>query len=226
MAMGNLFARLFGASPVGPLQEHMAKVRVCAERLIPFFEAVVAGDWPRAEALRAEIVALEGEADRLKRALRLKLPHSLMMAMSRRDLLDVLYRQDQIANTARDLSGLALGRRMRLPPTVDEGYLRFLRRCLDACAQAEEAVDELDELVETAFRGGEVARVAEMIRALDAVEGDTDRLQVEVRSALFAVEGTLNPVDAVFLYQVIEWTGDLADHAQKVGSRLELMLAA
>jgi hypothetical protein len=48
---------------------------------------------------------------------------------------------------------------------------------------------------------------------------------VKIRSAVFAKEKDMNPVEVMFLYKVIDWIGDLADLAQRVGSRLELMLA-
>ncbi|MGL6122545.1 MAG: DUF47 family protein, partial [Shewanella sp.] len=40
-----------------------------------------------------------------------------------------------------------------------------------------------------------------------------------------AMESELNPIDVMFLYKTIEWVGGLADLAERVGSRLELMLA-
>jgi uncharacterized protein Yka (UPF0111/DUF47 family) len=33
------------------------------------------------------------------------------------------------------------------------------------------------------------------------------------------------PIDVIFLYKVIDTVGELANYAQRVGSRLELMLA-
>ena len=39
------------------------------------------------------------------------------------------------------------------------------------------------------------------------------------------LEKDLNPVDVMFLYQIIEWVGDLADLAERVGARLEILLA-
>jgi hypothetical protein len=33
------------------------------------------------------------------------------------------------------------------------------------------------------------------------------------------------PVDVMFYYRAVEWLGELADAAQKVGSRLEVLLA-
>ena len=64
-----------------------------------------------------------------------------------------------------------------------------------------------------------------MINQLDEIEDDTDAMQIKLRSDLLAIENDLNPVDVMFLYQIIEWIGDLADLAERVGSRLEILLA-
>ena len=39
------------------------------------------------------------------------------------------------------------------------------------------------------------------------------------------IEKTLDPIDAMFLYEVIQITGEIADMAERVGRRLELLLA-
>lgn len=216
---------MFGTSPVRPMQQHMAEVQACATELIPFFEAALAGDWDKAAEVQAEIAKQEGAADDLKRELRLNLPSGLMMAMSRRDLLETLTMQDRIANKAKDIAGLMLGRKMTFPAEIAPLMLDFVKRCIDASTQAQTAINELDELVETGFRGREVELVEAMITRLDEIESDTDRMQVAVRGKLFELEKGLPPVDVMFIYRVVEWVGDLADLAQRVGSRLEIMLA-
>ncbi|MCW8829142.1 MAG: TIGR00153 family protein [Gammaproteobacteria bacterium] len=216
---------MFGTSPIRPMQQHMAEVQACANELIPFFEAALAGDWEKAAEVQARIAKQEGAADDLKRELRLNLPSGLMMAMSRRDLLETLTMQDRIANKAKDIAGLMLGRKMTFPGEVAPLMFDFVKRCIDASAQAQTAINELDELLETGFRGREVELVESMITRLDEIEGDTDKMQVAVRSKLFALEKELPPVEVMFIYRVIEWIGDLADLAQRVGSRLEIMLA-
>ena len=216
---------MFGSSPIRPMQQHMAKVQTCTNELIPFFEAALAGDWEKAAEVQKSISDLEGAADELKRELRLNLPSGLMMAMSRRDLLETLTMQDRIANKAKDIAGLMLGRKMSFPAEVGPLMLDFVKRCIDASAQAQTAINELDELVETGFRGREVELVESMITRLDEIEGDTDKIQVAVRGKVFEMEKDLPPVDVMFIYRVIEWIGDLADLAQRVGSRLEIMLA-
>ena len=225
MVRKNIMSSLFGASPVHPLQMHMDKVYQCVSQLVPLFEAVLKEDWDGVRAVRKEISKLENEADVLKKDLRLNLPSSMMLPVSRRDLLEVLTMQDKIANKAKDISGIILGRKMTLPKEVGDTYLEFVQRCVDATEQAQTTVNELDELVETGFRGNEVEIVEAMISKLNEIESDTDNIQVEIRSNLFKIERDLPPIDAMFLYKVIDATGDVADLAQRVGSRLQLMLA-
>lgn len=216
---------LFGTSPVAPLQAHMASVQECINELVPFFKSVLKEDWTEAKVQQKKIAKLENEADKLKRKLRLHLPKSLFMPVSRRDLLEVLTMQDKIANKAKDIAGLIIGRKMTFPPEVSDKLMDFVKRCIDASKQAQKAINELDELVETGFSGREVKLVQEMITTLDDIESDTDKIQVKVRSELFKKEKELPAVDVMFMYKIIDGIGDLGDLSQRVGSRLELMLA-
>jgi len=218
-------ANLFGTSPVRPLQKHMEKVVECVSQLEPLFDAVVANDTEAVDQIQERIVALEHDADDLKHDLRLNLPRSLFLPVERRDLLEVLTMQDKIANRAKDIAGIIRGRRMAFPADIGPLFNEFVKRCIDACNQAQKTVNELDELVETGFRGAEVELVQDLISELDRIETDTDTIQVEVRSKVFAIERDLPPIDVMFLYRVIDWTGDIGDRAQRVGSRLQLMLA-
>ena len=223
--MSNPIYSLFGTSPMRPLQVHMAKVLECVSGLIPMLEATLARDFPTMESTQEQIAAFESEADDLKHALRLNLPRNFFLPVERRDLLELLTMQDKVANQVKDIAGLIRGRQMEIPPPMGELFLEFARRTVDACQQAKTAVDELDELVETGFKGSEVDRVEEMITELDRIEKDTDNLQVEVRAQLFAMERDLPPVDVMFLYRLIDWVGETADLAQRVGSRLQVLLA-
>ena len=225
MSPFNPIVNLFGASPIRPLQKHMGKVVECVSQLGPLFDAALAGDSERVNEMQERIVALEHEADDLKHELRLNLPRSLFLPVERRDLLEVLTMQDNVANRAKDIAGLIRGRQMTFPAETGPLLKEFVERSIDACRQAQKTVNELDELVETGFRGAEVDLVQDLIKELDRIETDTDRIQVEVRAKVFAMERDLPPIDAMFLYRILDWIGDLGDRAQRVGSRLQLMLA-
>ena len=225
MSSSNYFSRIFGNSPVSPLQKHIEKVVLCVEELIPYFDAVIKNDWGKAEKIQNNLAALENDADEIKNLLRMQLPSSLFMPMDRRDVLDVLQLQDKIANKAKDIAGLVLGRKMSLPESICNTYIEFLNRCVDATRQTQNAINELDELVAAGFRGNEVTRVKKMIEELHVIEDETDKIQIKLRAELYKIEKNLPPVDVMFIYKIIEWTGDLADNAQSTGNRLQLMIA-
>lgn len=216
---------IFGESPVRPLQAHMAKVVECTEMLVPFFDAVARRDWEAVSETQRRIAEIENEADALKHELRIKLPRSLFLPVPRHELLELLTAQDRLANRAKDIAGLMTGRHMELPDVIRKDFVQYVERALDAARQARDTVNELDELVETGFQGREVKLVEDMITELDRIEKDTDTMQVKIRAALFEVEKDLPPVNVMFLYKIIDWVGDLGDRAQRIGSRLQLLLA-
>lgn len=219
------FLNMFGRSPIRPLEEHMAKVHACVSQLQPFFDCVLKNDWEDAEKYRQEIAKLENDADYMKRDLRLHLPKGLFMPVSRSDLLELLSVQDRLANKAKDIAGIVVGRKMQFPAKIAETYLSFLSRCVDASKQANTAIHELDELLETGFSGSEIKLVEGMIENLSSIERETDQIQIELRQLVFEFEDTQPPVEIIFLYKIIEWTGDLANRAQDIGDRLQILLA-
>ncbi len=223
--MTNVLSGIFGSSPVQPLERHIDIAYRCAKQLRRFFSAVVSGDWETAVEVHDKINALEHEADELKKDIRLHLPKSLFMPVPREDLLELVLVQDRIANRAQDVSGIVVGRKMQIPAKVTEHFIEFIERNIDAAKQARKSVRELDELFTTGFRGAEVDLVAGMIEELDRIETHTDEQQAALRRALYKIEAELNPIDAMFLYKVIELVGEIADMAERVGRRLELLLA-
>lgn len=216
---------MFARSPIKPIQEHMVKAYACVELLVVFFDKAFAQDWEAAQVLNQQISLVEREADDMKKDLRLHLPNSLFLPVSRVDLLELIRTQDKLANRAKDISGLVLGRKMVPPEGMAEPLKRFVQRSIDACKKACTTIGELDELVETGFVRREIDLIEGMICELDDIEQETDTLQRELRLALFALESNLPPVSVMFMYELIELIGSLADKAQQVGSRMQLLLA-
>jgi len=220
----SLIANLFGHSPIRPMQEHMKAAVECARQILPLFEAMVAGDKAAITALHRDIDRLEHEADRIKNAIRSNLPKRMFLAVERRDMLEILDYQDSIADVAQDIAELADLREMVVPKVLAAPFLDLVRRVVSACEQAERVINELDELVETGFRGREVARVDEMIEELSRMETQTDELERRLQKLLFGIEDELG-ISAMFWYRLIDDVGEMADYAERVGNRLRLLTA-
>jgi predicted phosphate transport protein (TIGR00153 family) len=151
---GNITS-LFGKSPISPLQKHMKQVHSCIKEFGVFAKAAQSEDWDKAQEARVSIGNKEKKADQLKKKLRMNLPSTFMMPFSRRDLLDVLLIQDSIANITKDLAGLMMTRHMVFPKEFAEDFIKLSELCIKTSGAALVAINELDELLETAFSSRE-----------------------------------------------------------------------
>ena len=137
--------------------------------------------------------------------------------------------QQQISRLEHEADELKRHLRKHLPKSlfmpVARTTLLDLRCSLSVTSQAVDTLNELDELVVTGFRGREADVVEKMIARLDTLESDTDTREKQLRLILFKLEKELPPVDVMFLYKVIDWIGELADRAEQVGSRFQLLLS-
>ena len=68
-------------------------------------------------------------------------------------------------------------------------------------------------------------KLEEIISQIDSLEANNDDAEITVRRQLFNLEKDLPPVDVMFLYDVINKLGELADRAEQVGHRITLIAA-
>jgi hypothetical protein len=207
------------------MQEHMRVAVACASQVAPLIEAMTKADNEGISIARREIDRLEHSADELKHEIRSNMPRRLMLAMERRDMLDILDCQDSIADTAQDIAELVDQRSMHLPSTLKDPFRALTSRVVAACDQGQRVIDELDELVETGFGDREVARIEAMITELGRIETETDELSDTAARALLALESELG-VATVYWHQLIIWIADLADYSERVGNRLRTLIAS
>ena len=225
MKTTNPLARLFGKSPFGPIQQHMRIVEQCVSELIPLFEALAVPDMDKVRACKDTIFRLEHDADEIKNGVRANLPASILMPVGRRDVLDLLATQDAIAGAAQDVAGLLSMGKLRMPEALREGLMAFVRRVVDAVKICRSAVDELDELLESGFRGRDADRVLRIVEQIDAIETEADRQGMGLVRVLFDHEAEVGPLSVVFWYEAVRTLGSVADEAENVGDRLRLLLA-
>lgn len=218
------FLKIFAKSPIKPMQQHMELVYQCVSTLEPFIQMVLQKNWTTTKLELDKINSLENKADILKKDIRLYLPSKILLPISKRDFIELLKSQDLIASGAKRLANLIFYRKMRFPEQLINSLLNFIHLGVNATKVAQNVIGELDQLIETGFRGSEARLVATMIIKLDQINEQTDDIQNSLREELFKLENNLNPIDAIFLYRVIDWTAELADRAQKVGHKLESLL--
>jgi predicted phosphate transport protein (TIGR00153 family) len=217
---------LFGGhAPFGELQAHMRVVNECAGHTPALMQALIDGDKETLKEKAKLIFDLEEEADTLKHACRLHLPKRLFLPVDRRDLLDVLQFQDIIADRAEDIAGIFLQREMPTPEPMKELLVTLTKKCVEVVAMTTQVIELFDELLEVGFRGKVVEQVEALIVDINSAEGEADELERELSRILFSLEGELDLMSVVLWYRILEWIGDLADYAEKVGNSFRLIIA-
>jgi predicted phosphate transport protein (TIGR00153 family) len=207
------------------MQEQMRVVQQCAEQAIPLFEALQHEDREGLLVIKERIFELEHEADAIKNEIRSRLPKSLFMPVDRRDLLDILNAQDNIADAVQDVAELLALPKMKLPAALLDGLVAYVKTNVDAVKQCGEVINELDELLEMGFRGRAADRVEDMVARLGEIESDTDSQGEALLEALFDHEDELKPLSVLLSYKLIELIGGIANYAEDVGDRLRLLIA-
>lgn len=221
--MSNVIVDLLAKSPIKPIQEHMHKAFECIELLGEFLLASSASDWDKATELQSKIVAAENEADEIKNSIRSNLPKSVWMPFARSDVIEMLTIQDRLANKAKDIAGLMLGRQILFPESMADSVHQLYQLSKDAAAKAKAAIGEMDEIMESGFSGTEISFVQKLLDELNDIENQNDAAQIELRAHLMGLENDLPPVNVMFLYRLIDLIGDIADVSQRIGNRLLLL---
>jgi predicted phosphate transport protein (TIGR00153 family) len=149
----------------------------------------------------------------------------MMLPVDRRDLLDLLGTQDDIADAAQDVAGLLTLRRMAVPEPLAEKFSAFVAKNVAAAFQCRDVINELDELLATSFRGRSVDKVLAMVDAMAGIESEADVLAMELAAGLFELEGTLDPLSVFFFFELFHMIGRISDQAENVGDRIRLLIA-
>jgi uncharacterized protein len=216
--------QLVGQSPLRLLQAHMTLVMTAVNQLPTFFDNALKNEWDKAKEHVDIIVKQEQHADEKKRAIRLSLHKHWFTTLPRRDMLDLVMIQDQIANQAKDIVGICYGRRLMIPGVLHTTITTYVQHTVDVCEKTHELVSNLCSLIEGGLTKKASKELENMIKNISTMEHETDEEQIAIRTGIQAEEANMNPVDVIFLYDLIQRIGSLADLAQSTGNRMLLLL--
>ncbi|HAU23220.1 MAG TPA: phosphate transport regulator, partial [Gammaproteobacteria bacterium] len=78
---------------------------------------------------------------------------------------------------------------------------------------------------ETSFKGREAGFVEKLIDQLQEMEAQSEEGKSAIQGQLLQLEDSLNPVDVIFHYKLIDLLADIAHSARKAGSQLLMFMA-
>ena len=223
MAVKPAISEVISNSPLALLERHAGVCVDCVERLPLYFQEVQSGRWARAEEVREEICRFEGLADELKQDVRSNLPRGLWMSVSRADLLELVRVQDKMANGVKEVSGISLGRQLAFPSPLTEDLNEFVDVVVAVSRSVVKIIGATRELSRSAFGTRQTNVILDFVSQVEAGERRSDDMQAALRARVREHEVDLPPVDAMFLYQVLAAIGEIADNAEKVAHRAQII---
>ena len=109
-------------------------------------------------------------------------------------------------------------------PALEEPFTRFLTKNLEAFEGARRIIDELDELLETGFGGGEAEKVLQMVDHVARTEHEADVVQHELLKLLFASEDQLSVGDFYLWTRVFKQLSALSNLSERLAHRVRRTL--
>ena len=223
MAVKPAISDVISNSPLALLERHAGVCVDCVERLPLYFAEAQANRWGRASDVREEICRFEGLADELKQDVRSNLPRGLWMSVSRADLLELVRVQDKMANGVKEVSGISLGRQLAFPAAMTSELADFIDVVVQVSRVVVKIIGATRELSRSAFGTRQTNVILDFVSQVEADERRSDEMQATLRARLREYEAELSAVDAIFLYQLLAAIGDIADNAEKVAHRAQII---
>lgn len=218
------FLNLFGRSPFTPLQTHMEKVRECVLKIPALFQALKEERYEELTQLTEEISTLEHEADLIKNDIRNHLPKSLFLPIDRRQILEILSLQDNIADSVEDLSLLFGLKKIKIPPQFQNELDTFIKINLETFDETCLIVKELHELLESSFGGIEAEKVSTMVQHVAYKEHEADVAQNQLLKVLFSLESEMTYATFYIWIHAMKSVADVSNLSEKLANRIRMTL--
>lgn len=217
-------ARLFGKSPFAPLQTHMNKVASCVEKLTKIFEALCNQEPEKIELYVEDLSQLEHEADLTKNDIRNHLPKSLFMPIDRSHFLEILSLQDSIADCAEEIGITLTMRSLEGYEKFEEALATFFLKCAEVFWEAKRIIEEIDELLESAFGGIEAEKVKNMVEETALKEHFAQKEKRLLLKMLYSEGDNLSAAAFHHWLKLVEDVGMLSKISEKLGNRIRMVL--
>ncbi len=214
---------LFRESPFTKLQEHAAKVQEGGDLFRTAIKCYLESDCIRFEELHLKVASLESEADRIKQNIRAHLPKGIMLPVDKFQFLWYLREADKVMDSMEDALHWLSYRTTLVPePLVDDLLLMV--------DKAVEVINQLPPMVSGAvkyfrnFSGKERDKIKDVIRDLRHKEFESDQIERKLKSAVFTLTVT-EPATTFHLIRLIEYIGEISNHAENAGDMMRAMIA-
>ena len=215
---------IFGRSAYGPLYEHVLKVQDCILLLLPLIKSFIDRKWNDVARLTEQIHQKEAEADKIKNEIRRSLSRSFLHSVERTEMLLTLKAQDDISDNCEAVAQLLEIRNTPVPEEIGAAVLKVCDQATKVVSVLIGILEDLPGLEEKSYPPSEMQAVADQIDQLQREEHVSNVLEHAALREVFNKEEQLDPVSVLFLMQIIQQLGEIADAAENTVDCIERMI--
>ncbi|AFG34936.1 phosphate transport regulator related to PhoU [Fervidobacterium pennivorans DSM 9078] len=221
--MANIFQRLIPyRSPLELLSEHSKLCVKAANLMYTAIEKYLNNI--QVNELSKEIDGLEDNADQLKLQLRDIYSKLKWTYFNKSDFLDILHNVDSIIDLTDDVvKVLTINQVDPVPEDIKAPILELADAVRKSVEHMDITIQELKNVVESGFAPKEIEKEAKEIETVEADERSSDKLGLELGKRLFAKKNEMNPVDIMFLNNVVILLMRIEDRAKNVVERIRMI---
>ncbi|AMW32527.1 hypothetical protein SAMN04488510_11139 [Fervidobacterium changbaicum] len=221
--MANIFQKLIPyRSPLELLCEH-SKLCVSAAYLMYAAVEKYFNNMPIDEQF-SEVDKLEHDADQLKLQLRDIYSKLKWTYFNKSDFLDILHNVDAIIDLTDDVvKVLTINQIENVSEEIKSAILELADVVRKSVEHMNETVQELKTVVESGFSPKEIEKEDKSVETVESEERSSDRLGLALGKKLFAKKHEMNPVDIMFLNNLVILLMRIEDRAKNAVERIRMI---
>jgi uncharacterized protein len=218
------FEKLFGGSPFSAIVQHAHIVHECVKLIPKLTQALLDENYEKINELHDKMSQTEHEADELKTKIRGKLSGMYLFAISKQNLMQLVSLQDDIADTAEDLSVVLMLRKTKIHPEIKNVFQEFVEKIVSISELLISLLEQLSVLAEASFSGNEADTFLATIDKISHEEWQADRLQRQFALAFYELESEIDPVTIMFYDKYCHGLSAVANSAERTAKFLRQII--
>jgi predicted phosphate transport protein (TIGR00153 family) len=215
--------KLFRESPFTGLLEHAQKVQEGGVKFREAIKCYMDGECDLFEKLHKEVAEIESEADSIKRNTRGHMPRGLLMPVDKFQFIWYLREQDQVMDSVEDALHWLSYRTTLIPEPMVPDFMLMVDKAVDVIDQIPAMVGQATTYFQSySDRDREV--VKDTVASLRQMEHESDQIERKLKSDIFSYSVT-DAVTIFHLIRLVEYLGEISNHAENAGDMLRVMIA-
>ena len=221
--MRTALLKLFRQSPFDGLLKHADYIRECGPIFRLALIAYLDESPEEFEKHHNQVTILENQGDLIKRNIRGHLPRGILMPMDKFQLLWYLREQDKILDSVQDALHWLSYRQTEIPDEMVDDLLLMVEKVNEVLKTVHPLVSAAESYFSN-FSEQQRDLVKKEIRLIREYEFESDQVERELLSNILAYPFE-NPTSAFHLARLVEYMGNVANHAENAGDMMRAMIA-